>query len=56
MGEAGGFFAKVNYGGIAVGGADDHETPAADIAGLGVDNGEGIGDGDGGIDGVTAGA
>ncbi len=34
--------------------ADEHEAAAAEIAGLGVDDGEGEADGYGGVDGVAA--
>lgn len=58
-GGGGGLFAVVEEGGVAVvegvgGGADEHEAATADVAGGGVDDGEGKADGYGRVDGVAA--
>ena len=53
-GGGGGFFAVVEEVWFAVMVADEHEAAAAEVAGLRVDDGEGEGHGDGGVDGVAA--
>ena len=49
-----GFFTKIEEGRAAVREPEGHEAAAADIAGLGVGDGQGVADGDGGIHGVAA--
>ncbi len=53
-GGGGGLFAVVEEVGFAVLVADEHEAAAADVAGRGIDDGEGEANGDGGVDGVAA--
>ena len=53
-GGGGGLFAVVEEVGFAVLVADEHEAAAADVAGCGVDDGEGEADGYGCVDGVAA--
>ena len=53
-GGGGGLLAVVEEVGFAVLVADEHEASSADVAGAGVDDGEGEVDGDGGVDGVAA--
>jgi hypothetical protein len=54
VGGGGGHFFVVDGGGAPVGHADEHVAAAAEVAGFGVDDGEGDGHGDGGVDGVAA--
>ena len=51
-----GFFAEVDEGGVAVVGAEQQEAAAAEVAGDGMDDGQGKAGGHGGIDRVAAGA
>ena len=53
--SGGGLLAVVDEVGFAGVHADEHEAAAADVAGLGKDDGEGESDGDGGVDCVAAG-
>ena len=53
-GGGGGFFAVVEEVGFAVFVADEHEAAAADVAGCGIDDGEGEAYGYGCVDGVAA--
>lgn len=53
-GRAGSGLPVFDHNGFAVGGMDDHETAAANVAGGGIGDGHGEGGGHGGIDGVAA--
>ena len=53
-GGAGGLFAEIEEGAAAVGEAEGHEAAAADVAGRGVDDGQRVADGDGGVYRVAA--
>ena len=53
-GLEGGFFAEVDEGGFAVVGAEEQKSAAAQVAGGGVDDGQGKAGGHGGVDGVSA--
>ena len=53
-GGIGGAFAEIDEGGSAVGEANQHETAAAEVARGGMGDGEGHGDSDRGVNGVSA--
>ena len=54
-GGGGGLLAVVDEVGVAGVHADEHEAAAAEVAGLGKDDGEGEPDGDGRVDRIAAG-
>jgi hypothetical protein len=54
-GSGGSLFAKVDEVSFAVGEAEEHEAAAAEISGLGMNDGEGETGGHGGVNGVAAG-